>query len=316
MNGYAPFRQLVRRHRDLLALHQRVIAYWYWELPRLPEEWLDKVPLVDEVWVASRYVQDHLAAVLPVPVVRIPPAVVVPPVTPDRRAFDLPEDRFIFLFMFEPSSSVERKNPFAVVEAFRRAFANVPRSPLLLMKTHHLGCIPGRAALERDLGGALAEVGGRLLDASWEREQVLRLVASCDAFVSLHRAEGFGLGLAEAMALGKPVVATAYSGNLDFMNPDNSYPVGCRLTAVRGEDERYIPGMTGIYEPGQVWAEPDVDHAARLMRQLWDDPEDGRQRGERARGWIHDLYSPDAVARLVRERFGAEGRVRIPTAQR
>jgi glycosyltransferase involved in cell wall biosynthesis len=303
VNGDETFEAVWQEHGSRLQRHARLVGCWYWELPRVPDAWIRRSRWVDELWAASGYVRDHLDSAVEVPVVRIPPALVVPDTGPDRGSFGLPPDRMVYLFMFEPSSCVGRKNPFAVIEAFRRAFADVADPPLLIIKTHFLERIGGSRELAADLERALEPVGGRFLDASWPRERVLQLIASCDVFVSLHRAEGFGLALAEAMALGKPVVATGYSAPEDFVLPSHSYPVDFGLVPIRDEDHRYGEWLHSVYEPGQLWAEPDLAHAARLLRETWENPGQAAARGRRAREFIGSRYSTAAVGDLVEERW-------------
>ena len=136
----------------------------------------------------------------------------------------------------------------------------------------------------------------------------IALLASCDAYVSLHRAEGFGMGLAEAMALGKPVIATGYSGNMDFMTVNNSYPVRYDLRTITEDDHALQPVCTQLYAPGGTWAEPDLDHAAAQMRRVVENPAEAAQVSRRARADIHALYSRAAVGALIRERLDTLGR--------
>ncbi|MDX6766213.1 MAG: glycosyltransferase [Candidatus Methylacidiphilales bacterium] len=295
----------IRHAAPALRDSKRVIGYWYWELPLFPEVWKKCLPHLDELWVSSRYVQDHAAAISPVPVVRIPPPIPRIHGTPRRADFGLPEDRTLFLFIFEPNSNIGRKNPFAIIEAFRKAFAGVADPPLLVLKTHHLHTVALHQQLAHDLNAALRAVGGIMVDASWEHPKLLDFIASCDVFVSLHRAEGFGLGMAEAMALCKPVIATGFSGNTDFMTPGNSYAVDYHLRRITAVDHRYQPEFAGVYEPGQWWAEPDINHAARLMRQLWEEPAEAALRAERGQASIRSLYSVEAIAETIRARLGS-----------
>jgi hypothetical protein len=147
------------------------------------------------------------------------------------------------------------------------------------------------------LGAAVAACGGLLVTGYWPRPDVSDLTAACDVYLSLHRAEGVGLTLAEAMAHGKPVVATGWSGNMQFMDPANSYPVEFRLVT--------LPVAVGPYPAGSVWAEPDVGHAAAVLDYLYCHPGEARSRGERARASIETGFSPAAVGAVVRDRLGA-----------
>ena len=214
---------------------------------------------------------------------------------PDPSGVQLPiarDDRFTFLFMFDFFSTLRRKNAAGLIEAFARAFAP-GEGPRLLLKT-----INGRLRpeAEAELRRKIAEHPDiELVDAYLEPAQNAALLARADCYVSLHRSEGFGLTLAESMALGTPVIATGYSGNTDFTTPHNSYLVDWTPTRVGPECD--------IYPAEGSWAEPDLDHAAELMRRVWQRPEEARAKAERAREDIRRLYAPEVVGRLARARL-------------
>jgi len=197
-----------------------------------------------------------------VPVVHMPHAMSFErPAEPTRARFGLPPGAFLFLSMYDMRSSHERKNPRAVVDAFRLAFPGA-RSENgavgLVLKVMNVNSSPGDFAALREHIDAVP--GIFVIDETISRENVYRLQASCDCFISLHRSEGFGLGLAESMFLGKPVIGTNWSGNVDFMNPENSCPV--RFQLVRLDEDH------GPYPRGQLWADPDLEHAAEFMQRL------------------------------------------------
>lgn len=270
------------------------IGYWAWELPRIPEEWKRAFAYFDEIWAPSRFVQEAVAMSSPIPVVRIPHAVEV---TADaaltRKEFGLPDNAFLFLSMYDTYSLPERKNPLGALRAFCQAFEPNDLSVRMVLKINN-STPEGIRSLKNVIGSRENVV---LLDAVYARPQVNALLANIDCFVSLHRSEGFGLGPAEAMALGKPVVATNWSGNVDYMRPGNSMPVDYRLVALE-EDH-------GPYERGQIWAEPDIDHAARAMRELVATPRLAEALGTRAKITIEEEFSPLAVGRMMRERLSA-----------
>lgn len=233
------------------------IGMWPWELPRWPASCAHAYAAVDEIWGISRYTAQAYADA-PCPVHAMPLCVDVSELGPQTRAdFGLPEGRFLFVFSFDHNSTLTRKNPLAVVRAFQRAFPPGAPEPVgLVIKASHVK--PGAAAwqaLTRLVGG---DPRIHLIDRTLRRPEVLALYKACDCFVSLHRAEGFGRGMAEALLLGKQVVATAYSGNLDFCTPDNSHLV----------DQTPIPLAPSDYfhGAGQSWADPSIDHAAEQMR--------------------------------------------------
>jgi glycosyltransferase involved in cell wall biosynthesis len=267
------------------------IGVWGWETDAIPARWREAFPLLDEIWVYSTYVAANLARVAPIPVRCIPPPVSPPEVGDVDLDLGLP-DGFRFLFMFDFFSTIQRKNPVGLIHAFQRAF-EPGEGQQLVIKT--INGVHRYEALEE----VLAAAGGRpdihVVDRSLSGPERDALVAGCDCYVSLHRSEGFGLTLAECMALGKPVIGTGFSATTDFMTEDNSYPVGYELTRVGADCE--------IYPPDGTWAEPDLEQAARHMRRVIADPDEARAKGERARARIEELYSPGAVGGLIRARL-------------
>jgi glycosyltransferase involved in cell wall biosynthesis len=278
------------RGGDMLA-RRPTIGQWAWETNVLPSSWFPAFRHLEEIWVFSSFVAENLGRLSPVPVVVIPMAVTLP----DRSGIEVPiarDERFMFLFTFDFLSTLRRKNAFGVIDAFTRAFAP-GEGPRLLLKT-----INGRLRpeVENELRRKIAEHPDiDLIDTYLEPAQNTALLACADCYVSLHRSEGFGLTLAESMAVGTPVIATGYSGNTDFTTPHNSYLVDWTPTHVG-------PGCE-IYPAEGIWAEPDLDHAADLMRRVWQRPEEARAKSERARLDIHRLYAPEAVGRLARARL-------------
>ncbi|MDA8290754.1 MAG: glycosyltransferase [Actinomycetota bacterium] len=283
---------------------RRVVASWFWELAGIPLEQRAQIERVDEIWVASRFVAEVFRGYTSMPV-HVVPCVVEPEVDTSlgRADFGLPSDRCLFFFNFDASSTLARKNPLAVVEAYRRAFTPRERSEEvgLVMKTMNLVRLPeARLVLDK----AISSVGGALIDADLAPSAVAALTAACDVYVSLHRGEGFGLGIAEAMALGKPAIATAYSGNLDFMDLANSCLVGYSLVEVDGADLRFNPDSEHVYTPGQLWADPDVDEAARRMRLLYESPRLRDRLGAAGAASVASLCSSAAVGARMRELLG------------
>jgi glycosyltransferase involved in cell wall biosynthesis/SAM-dependent methyltransferase len=271
----------------------RIIGSWAWEVDKVPAEWLPMFGVFDEIWVYSRYVADNLAGAAEGPVSVVPLPIVEPSVDGPPPDFGVP-DGFTFLFMFDFFSTLKRKNPLGLIDAFKRAFPP-GEGPQLLLKSFNGDYKPERLAEVRHAASEHPDI--YVVDRYVTGREKDALVAACDCYVSLHRAEGFGLTLGEAMALGKPVIATNFSGNTDFMGPDNSYLVDWRLTSVgEGGDN---------YPPEGHWAEPDLDHAAAVMRQVWEERDEARKRGDRAREEIQRNWSLEAVGRVARERLEA-----------
>jgi len=261
--------------------HAYNIGVWHWELPELPDEWIASAASLHEIWAPSAFVQSAVSRKLTIPVVHMPHGVdvtAIEPCTPTE--LGVPAGRFTFLCMFDFNSFVQRKNPRAAIEAFRRMRST---NAALLIKTMNADAHPAAlAALREAMGDNMY-----LVDRALSRARVNGLIASCDAVISLHRSEGFGLILAEAMALGKPVVATGWSGNMDFMNAGNACPVGYELVP--------LAELYAGFQAGQHWAEPDVDHAAQLMRRLVDDDSWRAQISARGRDTIRTQLSPEAA---------------------
>jgi glycosyltransferase involved in cell wall biosynthesis len=233
------------------------IGYWFWELSKWRDDWLDGFNHVDEVWVASEFTRACLADVSPVPIVTMPLPFVLPEVPPLGRAhFGIPEGPAVFLLTFDVSSQTERKNPLGAIRAFRRAALPRGAATLVLKYTN--------AEYDRDAVRRFHEEAEGLdvtmIDGYLSRPELAALMNVSDCYLSLHRGEGFGMTMGEAMLLGKPVIATNYSGNVDFMTPDNSYLVDYRIVPLTKD---YGPYMRGF-----VWAEPDVAHAAQYIRQV------------------------------------------------
>jgi glycosyltransferase involved in cell wall biosynthesis len=283
------------------------IGNWAWELPRVHPPFDAQIPRVDEIWVPSRFVREAFSASAPagMPITVVPHLVDVPPPPRVSRAeFGLPEDATIFFFSFDARSSPARKNPWAIIEAFERAFDERERSgpARLAFKVNNLDYV---SALRTPFEAALARVNGILIDAELAREQMNGLLAAVDVYVSLHRAEGFGLGMAEAMFLGKPAIVTAYSGNLDFTDAGNSCLVGYRLRPIDESDHGLFRDAADTYIPGVPWAEPSVDQAARWMRFLYDRPDMRERVGRAAAATIQRRCSREAVQRVLVGRLEA-----------
>ncbi len=276
------------------------IGFWHWELPEFPDQWCPNFRYVNEVWVPTEFVRRAISRKSPVPVYRMPHAVHFRVAAGLRRMErGLPEGRFLFLTMYDTHSVQARKNPQAVIAAFRQAFAN-PQDVALVVKINNPASYPQEvAALKAQLQ---AVPGIVVLDRILTRQQVYDLEALCDCYVSLHRSEGFGLGLAESMFLGKPVIGTHWSGNVDFMDADNSCPVDYRLITL---DRDYGP-----YQQGQVWADPDVEQAAWYMRRVVTDASWRQAIAARGQYTIRTEFSPQVVGATYRQRLATLSRHR------
>jgi glycosyltransferase involved in cell wall biosynthesis len=263
------------------------IGYWAWELDKLPSAWRHSFAFYDEIWANStfcakafQYQRLRPVKTLPLAVAPLDKKASIMPIEVDPRAF-------CFFFSFDFTSYVERKNPDAVVCAFLNAFPTGNEPVQLLIKT--IGGDARPEALSSLL--ALCEGDHRIIivDGELTREELNGLFFRADAYVSLHRAEGFGRGIAEAMLAQKPVVVTDYSGSSDFCNADNSYSVRYELTKIKPGE--YVPASTGF-----DWANPDIDHASAQMLSVFQDRQKAKRVAERGRSKISSDFSIEAIA--------------------
>lgn len=245
------------------------IGWWPWELPTWPQNWNIVFSLVDEVWAATTfthqmYVQTAARALAAPPTVTLAPmAVSVKRIQAVKRAdFGLREDHFLFLYVFDFNSYLTRKNPFAVLKAFQNAFEGSNDSVGLVLKT--MNSDPLSQKWKHFIQESEKDPRVIVLDTTLSRGEVLGLINICDAYVSLHRSEGFGRTLAEAMAFGKPVIGTNFSGNVDFLSHSNGYPVKWKFRRVKAGEYPFITPLDNAW-----WADPDISDAALQMRTVF-----------------------------------------------
>ncbi|MBN2841229.1 MAG: glycosyltransferase [Coriobacteriia bacterium] len=242
----------------------------FWELPLLPEVWRRGLAMMDAVMAPSRYIEQTILAEVPgVPVLHYPQAVYLPEgIAANRARWGISADEIVFFVSFDVTSDIERKNPWAAMNAFRMAFEQDSGAVLLIKlnaqhadrdQLHHIDRLRSVIADRTDM---------RIVDSHLAYADLLSLYASCDVLVSLHRAEGLGLVLMEAMTLAKPVIVTAWSGNMDFTTPQNSCLVPFELVPVQGSHPAYD---LRLFDKTPLWAEPDTKEAAKWMRTLAQD---------------------------------------------
>jgi len=287
-----PYFREVYQRADLSERSPRPyrIGYWYWEFDSAPEAWagLD----VDEVWAATEFVARGLRNRMAVPVRTLFPGLQLESFERRPRThFGLPDKEFVFLFTFHMVSVMERKNPLGLIRAFQMAFA--PEEPVTLVLKTALGDrYPEQFEL---LKAAAAGSRIKIVNEVYSSDSVLSLMDTCDAYVSLHRSEGLGLTMAEAMLMGKPVIATRFSGNMDFMDDSNSLLVPYELLKL-GEP---IPP----YDADLEWADPSLDHAAQLMRRVYENQEWAREIGARGKASAEANLSLETAGRRIADRL-------------
>jgi glycosyltransferase involved in cell wall biosynthesis len=288
-------RDLDHHHGEAFRRGKYTIGYWAWELPEFPDAWIHFADYCQEVWAPSRFAAEAIAEKIPVPVLAMPHAISFPrPEGNFRRKFGLPEGKFLFLFLYDLNSYSERKNPAAVLEAFRRS-GLAGHGASLVIKVHN---VPGNPLDFERLRAAAAEIPDTtLITQTLARHEIYELESACDCFVSLHRSEGFGLAVAESMYLGKPVISTNWSATAEFVDETNGCPVHCDLITL---DRNHGP-----YAKGQTWAAPDLDHAAEWMRRLYREPALAKTLGAAARATIETRFSPAAIGARYRRRLEA-----------
>ena len=271
------------------------ILYPFWELGRLPKDSKEFAEAYDEIWAPSSFVADTFRAECSRPVSVLSQPVRIPVLAAEERT-----GPFRFLMYMDFDSYPARKNPEGPVNAFCRAFAGDRRDVRLSVKIRGHNDAGRRQWL---LDAASRDTRIEVIDRTLARSDMDQLVMSCDAFISLHRSEGFGFGPAEALAAGKPVVSTDFSATTDFITPETGYPVAYRTVPVAPDS--YVDWK------GQVWAEPDIDDAVRALREIVDDPDAARARGMRGRQLMIDRFSPEAVGRQMRKMLLERGLIDI-----
>jgi glycosyltransferase involved in cell wall biosynthesis len=281
------------------------IGFWTWELDELPREWDEAFDAYDEIWVPSSFCQATIAARAPVPVIRMPYCVKLSN-GPRKTRQDLGIDpgRFVFLTVFDMRSGFERKNPLGAIRAFQEAFGGKGDCELIVKVNHTESSLEGIRHLRKAASGHLI----RIIEETFRYEDVAALIGCCDCVVSMHRSEGFGMVLAEAMLMGKPVVATGYSGNLDFTTPNTAFLVS------------YTPRRVGPGNPPYPehcwWADPCLKDAADQMRIVYEDVQLRSRRAEAGRILIETKFSSEAVGAAMGARLRLIEQRRSRTAGR
>lgn len=268
------------------------VGMWAWEVDPAPGDWAEEGTRFDEVWVNTEYIAELIRPLVTCPVVAIPPAVTFAP--SDGATCALLDDRPTFIALADGASSLTRKNPLGAIEAFTRAF-EPGAGPRLLVKIWNGDADAAGLAALRAAAAARPDVD--VVDSWLARDEFSALVSGAACLVSLHRAEGLGLPIFEALAAGVPVVATGWSGPVDLIDDRHAFLVRSGTVP--------IPGGAAPYPVGGIWAEPDLDHAAELLRAVWDDPAAARERAETGRCLVAAELSEQAIGARLGERVDA-----------
>ena len=268
------------------------VGYWFWELEKFPNAWQYARHIVDEIWVATEFianaVQECGKKVVKIP---FPLEFDLPPDNLDKSYFGIDPSAFTFLFSFDFASTMERKNPQAVIKAFKQGFPIDNQDVLLVIKTSNSNHYPELRKVLDELINADCRISIR--DEYLTEDEMRGLIRSADCYISLHRSEGLGLGLAEAMYLGKPTIATGYSGNTEFMNASNSILIPFDLVPV--------PAGAYPYGIGQKWADPDIAVAARIMQEMVIDKDLADQFGRNAAAYMKLHHSKEKTGLEIKK---------------
>lgn len=268
------------------------IAIWAWELSAFRSDWQDRFENLDEIWALSEFNRNAISTMSPLPVTTIPPALIPrPDPADDLKVWNRP-DGFVFVCVFDVGSQLERKNPQAVIAAFRASFERREDVHLLLKfhSAHH-----NRAEVEDLLRAIAPDPNIHVVSDLLNPAALQSLLDSTDCLVSAHRAEGFGLNIAEYMRDGKPVIATSYSGNMDFTLEGCSFLL--RYELIRTGQASFP------YETGSVWADPSVSHLSELMTYVVNNRSAAQVVGSRAARCVQEILSPDRIGRAIADRF-------------
>ncbi|MFA9192261.1 glycosyltransferase [Flavobacterium sp. FZUC8N2.13] len=267
------------------------IAYWAWEFNKLPEEFVSLISLFDEIWVPSSFCQNIFTSYSFKPVVKIPHLIESIEIEESKPKIEL-QNKFVFLSIFDSLSTPERKNTDGLIQCFLDTFSTNP-DVVLILKTVNL-------EKNKRLYKKLTEKANHhnsiiLINENYTKKEIIQLIDSCHSYVSLHRSEGFGLTLAEAMLRNKIVIGTGYSGNLEFMNAQNSFLVPYQLIT-KDED-------AGFIKKGYQYAEPDIDNSKKILKFVYANYNNLEDIKLNAKQSIENSFSKKAIGDLMNSRL-------------
>lgn len=270
------------------------IFYLNWESEYIPQEYINNLIFCDEIWVPAQYCKDVISNYcnIPVNIIPYPIDIEINDEKDDEAENFYRKDSFNFFFMFDYNSTLERKNTLNLLNAFEKAFSKTDKSVSLIIKTSK----STKFSKERDMLNT--HINGfqniKIVEKIYDKQTLHKIIKGCDAYISLHRSEGFGLTMAEAMFFGKPVIATNYSGNLEFMNDENSFLVDFKKTK--------LTSSINNYDANTIWAEPNIDHAAELMKIVKENSDIIKNKATKGRETMLSHLSIKRIANLIDER--------------
>ncbi len=275
--------------------HSYNILRTYWELPKAPAAWAGLLKGIHEIWAPNEFVRQAFREIFDGPITIVPPCVETETQREfGREQFGMDDGLFYFTFSFDYFSHPQRKNPLGVVRAFQAAFPRGDEPVGLMIKS------TSAADHYPEIKSAIREAASldprmKIIDRIFSRDEMLSLIRQSDCYVSLHRSEGFGLGMAEAMALGKPVIGTDYSGSTDFLSDRTGFPVAYTMRPVQQGDY--------IFSTGQSWADPDDGSAAEAMRRVFFNSGERQSRAASGKAFIEAVYGRANVGRIASARL-------------
>ncbi|WP_134338285.1 glycosyltransferase [Flavobacterium psychrophilum] len=270
------------------------IYYLNWESEYFPQEYVDNISFFDEIWVPAKYCQNVISKVtnIPVTVIHYPIEIVIPDTIDEEAENFYNKSSFNFLFIFDYNSTLERKNPINLIKAFKKAFDKNDKSVSLTIKTSRA------TRFAKEKSKLLDEIDGyeniHIVEKIFEKDTLHNIIKGCDSYVSLHRSEGFGLTMAEAMFFGKPVIATGYSGNLDFMNSENSFLVDYKTCTVNSKIINY--------DKNTIWSNPDFEHMAELMKKVKENSDTIKAIAKKGNETILHDFSTSKIGNQIKHR--------------
>jgi glycosyltransferase involved in cell wall biosynthesis len=267
----------------------------FWELPKAPEAWRPILRSVDEIWAPSAFVANAFRPIFSGPIILMPPVVNVGEAPSyGRDHFGMAPKRFYFMFSFDYYSIPYRKNPIGALEAFQRAFPKNDENVGLIIKS--IGNLDRYSEVTAALRQAAAKDSRIVvIEKNLSRAEIVGLICACDAYISLHRSEGFGMGIAEAMNFGRIVIATDYSGSTDFLTQQTGFPIQFSLRPVAVHEYPW--------SDKQFWAEPDISSAAATMQMILKSPDNARERANAGQKFVQQKYSTIPVGEVMRTRI-------------